>query len=105
MARHHGRLLICVASACAANQRRSSRDLPATSKFWSAYPNITGMQASGLNTGRWFLHQRAALRLRERRLELFDVPEQPAAGQLQKVEAESGVLEIELSDLRIADRE
>ena len=32
-------------------QRRSSRDLPGTSKFWSAYPNIAGMQASGLNTG------------------------------------------------------
>jgi hypothetical protein len=33
-------------------QPRSSRDLPGTSKFWSSYLKITGMQASGLDTGR-----------------------------------------------------
>jgi len=38
----------------ATGQRRSCRDLPATSKFWSTYPNITGMQASGLNPGRCY---------------------------------------------------
>jgi hypothetical protein len=30
----------------------SRRFRSGTSKFWSAYPNTTGMQASGLNTGR-----------------------------------------------------
>jgi NADPH-dependent 2,4-dienoyl-CoA reductase/sulfur reductase-like enzyme len=31
---------------------RCPETTPATSKFWPAYPNITGMQASGLNIGR-----------------------------------------------------
>jgi hypothetical protein len=72
--------------------------------IWKSTSDITSvLTPTGISTSA--PRQSAGGCFGERRFQLFNVFEQSPANQLQKVEAKSGILEIELPDLRIADRQ